>query len=368
MDYFRGYFESRRNYHRDDARDIATNNLHTLARVTLLTFIMLTVFLLATPLIIPNWTPSAWHLAFLPASLSLFVITALYSRAQKGRGGIAATTALCIVYEAVLFAGVMAIDVLGTPDAPASFLPMLFVLMPILLNLPFVATFALICLAAVSFTVLVYAIKPLSIGLYDIFEVVVAVFFSVAVDYLATILRIRDYETRMKYKLLSTRDVFSSIFNKRASEDAVRKYLHASNPAARGAFVILDLDDFKKINDTAGHMVGDAVLRRTADVLLKIFRATDIVGRFGGDEFIILAKGMSSRDSVERKCRKIREELGALLEAESGLHVTCSIGAVLIAGQEVEYDEVFRQADAALYEAKKRGKDKHVIRQYARGQ
>ena len=365
MNYCRGYFEARRNYHHDDARDIAINNLHTLPRVTLLTFILLTIFLLATPYIIPGWTPSVWHLVFLPVSLLLFVLTALYARGKESVGSIRASTALCIIYDVALFAGVAAIDVLGTPDTPASFLPMIFVVMPVLFNLPFLVTYTLICLAAVSFIVLVLLIKPLSIGLYDVFEAIVAVFFSLAVDYLVTTLRIRDYEARMNYKLLSTRDTFSSVFNKRASEDAMRKYLRASNSAAKCAFVILDLDDFKRINDTAGHMVGDVVLRRTADMLLRIFRASDIVGRFGGDEFVILAKGMNSMDSVERKCRKIRDELWSLMEKESGLRVTCSIGAVLISGQEVGYDEVFRQADAALYEAKKLGKDKCVIHQYA---
>lgn len=365
MDYCRGYFEARRNYHHDDAQDIAINNLHTLPRVALLTFILLAIFLLATPYIIPDWTPSVWHLVFLPVSLSMFVLTALYARGKENAAvSIRASTALCIIYEVALFAGVAAIDVLGTLDAPASFLPMLFVVMPVLFNLPFLVMYTLICLAAVSFIVLVLLIKPLSIGLYDIFEAIVAVFFSLAVDYLVTTLRIRDYETRMKYKLLSTRDAFSSVFNKRASEDAMRKYLRASNPVAKCALVILDLDDFKKINDTAGHMVGDVVLRRTADMLLRIFRASDIVGRFGGDEFIILAKGMNSRDSIKRKCHKIREELWNLMERESGLRVTCSIGAVLISGQEVGYDEVFHQADAALYEAKKLGKDKCVIHQY----
>ena len=69
-----GYLEARRRYHRDDARQIAVNNLRTLNKVTPLTFLLLAVFLLATPYLIPGWTPSVWHLAFIPATIILAAI------------------------------------------------------------------------------------------------------------------------------------------------------------------------------------------------------------------------------------------------------------------------------------------------------
>ena len=65
------YLEARRRYHRDDAREIAVNNLRTLNKVTPLTFLLLAVFLLATPYILPGWRPSVWHLAFVPVSILL---------------------------------------------------------------------------------------------------------------------------------------------------------------------------------------------------------------------------------------------------------------------------------------------------------
>ena len=230
--------------------------------------------------------------------------------------------------------------------------------------MPFLLTFALILLAVAAFSVLAAAVKPASVWQYDIFEAVVAVFFALAVDALTTALRIRDYEARMKYKLLSTRDAFSDILNKRACKDSIVRYLNASAPKARCAFLILDLDDFKQINDTAGHLVGDAVLRRVGNMLQEAFRATDIIGRFGGDEFVVLAKGMTSYESVERKCRRIHERMAGLLADRGKTDVTCSIGAVLINEQSADYDSVFRQADAALYEAKQEGKHTHKIRPY----
>lgn len=358
--YWVGYMEARARYHRDDARQIAANNLRTLKKVTLLTVLLLALFLLATPCIIPGWQPTVWHVAFLPVSVVLTVVTLLYAR--TGSSNMA--TALCVAYEVVLFAAIIAIDVPGTPNAPGSFLSMLCVIMPVLFTMPFLLTFALILLAVAAFSVLAAAVKPASVWQYDIFEAVVAVFFALAVDALTTALRIRDYEARMKYKLLSTRDAFSDILNKRACKDSIVRYLNASAPKARCAFLILDLDDFKQINDTAGHLVGDAVLRRVGNMLQEAFRATDIIGRFGGDEFVVLAKGMTSYESVERKCRGIHERMAGLLADRGKTDVTCSIGAVLINEQSADYDSVFRQADAALYEAKQEGKHTHKIRPY----
>lgn len=356
------YLEARSRYHREDALQIAMNNLRTLNKVTPLTFLLLAVFLLVTPFILPGWTPSVWHLAFIPATILLAAITFLY--AWKGKESATIATALCVVYEVVLFAGIIAIDAPGTSTAPGSFLSMLCVIMPVLFTLPFWLTFALIGLAVFVFCAMAMAFKPPSIARYDVFEAVVSVFFALAVDALTTALRIRDYEARMKYKLLSTRDAFSGIFNKRACENAMVKYLRASAPKVRCAFLILDLDDFKHVNDTAGHLAGDAVLRRTGEMLQELFRSSDVIGRFGGDEFVVLAKGMISRDGVERKCRRIRESVAQFLPANAHIDASCSIGAVLVSDQDADYDSIFKQADAALYEAKKRGKNTHIIRKY----
>ena len=187
---------------------------------------------------------------------------------------------------------------------------------------------------------------------YDIFEAMAAVFFALAVDGLATALRIRDYQARMQYKLLSTRDAFSGILNKRACEDAMASYLRASAPSAKCTFLILDLDDFKKVNDTSAtwramQSCGKWGKRFRNCSALRHHRA------FCGDEFVILAKGMASREGVERKCRKIRERMAAFPTDGATDGVSCSIGAILVRGQRADYNALFQQADAALYEAKK---------------
>ena len=363
----RACVEARRRHYREDGREIAANNMRTLRSVTLLTVCLLAVFLLFTPLVLPGWRPSIWHLLFLPASLGMFLAVLLIGR-RKRPVRRNSSTLLCVVYEVILFFFIVMIDVPGTPDAPASFLSMMCVIMPALFTLPFALTYGLIGLAVLAFILLTLAYKPGVTGRYDVFEAIVAVFFSLAVEHLITRLRIRDYETRLEYKRLSTRDALSDIYNKLAGESAVRRYFQACNPKVMCAFMVIDLDDFKSINDTQGHRIGDAVLHRIGESLQSIFRATDIIGRFGGDEFVVLTKGMSSERALMHKFEQIRAGIESQDVPGGNVRATCSLGAVLITGQEADYESVFEQADAALYAAKALGKNTCVIVHYAPGE
>ena len=94
------------------------------------------------------------------------------------------------------------------------------------------------------------------------------------------------------------------------------------------------------------------------------FRSTDVIGRFGGDEFLVLVKNTADQNVLEAKCRTIQERLSRSAALEGDLHVTCSIGGVLADGQNMSYEELFRQADGALYDAKAAGKNRYELRTY----
>ncbi len=127
------------------------------------------------------------------------------------------------------------------------------------------------------------------------------------------------------------------------------------------SFAMLDVDDFKTVNDTHGHLAGDRVLRTLAQLLVRRLRRTDLVGRYGGEEFAVIVPGMSGRPAAE-KLDSIRESFRALRHTSpggAGFGVSFSVG-VATAPPAIEPSELVEAADRALYRAKAEGKNRVV--------
>ncbi|MEG2120112.1 MAG: GGDEF domain-containing protein, partial [Pseudoflavonifractor sp.] len=122
-----------------------------------------------------------------------------------------------------------------------------------------------------------------------------------------------------------------------------------------GTMLMMDVDQFKSINDRFGHYTGDQILQNVAALLRKVFRDEDIIGRLGGDEFIVFLRGVSQKTVVEERCRKLREEL-SLCSAAWTVQVTISIGAA-VADSGSDYAMLYRRADDALYNVKAVGRN-----------
>jgi diguanylate cyclase (GGDEF)-like protein/PAS domain S-box-containing protein len=133
----------------------------------------------------------------------------------------------------------------------------------------------------------------------------------------------------------------------------------APRGSGRFAMLYLDLDHFKDVNDTLGHPLGDALLRAVADRLLACVRKTDLVARFGGDEFAVLQENMTDPESAERLAAKIRDSLAApyLIEGNR-IRSTVSIGIVPFSDDIRDAEAMMIKADLALYRAKDEGRNR----------
>lgn len=152
------------------------------------------------------------------------------------------------------------------------------------------------------------------------------------------------------------RDPLTGIYNKVATENNIEEQLE-KNPEQLYAFMILDIDDFKRVNDTCGHAAGDLVIIDFAEILKKQFRKTDIVGRIGGDEFVVFL----AIPSLEWAKRKVRE-LVAVLDHDyindiSDCRITASIGICIAPNSGTDFDTLYKNADHALYQTKRRRKN-----------
>ena len=139
-------------------------------------------------------------------------------------------------------------------------------------------------------------------------------------------------------------DALTMLYNKGYSAELIKSALRRRS--GTHVLAVLDIDNFKKLNDTYGHGEGDRVIRAVADRIRKTFRDTDITGRFGGDEFIVLLKDV-------KRPRELRAKFGSLLRYEvDGLLCTVSAGVAVYPEDGESFEELFEKADSALYRAK----------------
>ncbi len=133
---------------------------------------------------------------------------------------------------------------------------------------------------------------------------------------------------------------------------------HANRSVYRGAVMIIDIDEFKQINDTFGHKAGDMVLQDVANRLSAVARAGDSIGRLGGDEFVLVLEGLRSREDAAAAARKASETTSYEIELgdQRSVTVSTSIGVAVFPDQAEDAEVLLELADRAMYVAKRKGK------------
>ena len=167
--------------------------------------------------------------------------------------------------------------------------------------------------------------------------------------------------SRDGYKLESETDRLTELYNKIAFEDVVRKKLKAMPRGGKGAFYIIDMDHFKEANDTYGHQCGDEILKKFSAVLKDVFRQSDCLGRFGGDEFVVFIEGSLTQEGVERKAKQLMDAARSIEVENTDFHITISMGVAMYPENGANYDYLFNAADRALYQVKTAGRDGYSI-------
>ena len=168
----------------------------------------------------------------------------------------------------------------------------------------------------------------------------------------------RNREQEAYYLTPAARDAGTGLLNKRAWTEYTIEQLNRKDGQVRW-LVIIDIDDFKHINDTYGHIFGDQVIRRVAEIMQELVGQRGVIGRFGGDEYVIVLEKVETRDQLKTLLKTIAKELALAFDPKT--RVTASIGVSEYPVDGNEYEELMRKADKALYLAKEKGKNRHII-------
>lgn len=162
----------------------------------------------------------------------------------------------------------------------------------------------------------------------------------------------------LELKRLMRKDPLTQVGNRGAMEQAIKTvFANYQQSAKTCSALMVDIDHFKNINDTYGHQVGDEILRKVADIIDGNVRLSESVYRYGGEEFLVLARNMEKADA-QHLAERLRQKIESA-DFTNGIKITISIGLSEL-GDEHDVDAWLRQADQAMYAAKRRGRNRVV--------
>ncbi len=166
-------------------------------------------------------------------------------------------------------------------------------------------------------------------------------------------------ETKQQLAEASNRDGLTGIHNRRYLEDSISKeFARATRYKEALSFIILDIDHFKYVNDNIGHLAGDEVLRRVAEILSATVRDTDTLARYGGEEFGIVCPS-THLEGAMMLAERVRTSIATtlILYDEKPVPITISLGVAQFNNDIDSYEELINQADTALYQSKEKGRN-----------
>lgn len=174
--------------------------------------------------------------------------------------------------------------------------------------------------------------------------------------------KVEIYKDITKYKQNDTNEIdfTTKLLNKQTTFKQLEEYLKSINEKPESfTLAMADIDFFKKINDTYGHLAGDEILKQISECLIKNTKGDDIVGRFGGEEFIILLKN-TNLDNSKALLEKIRKDIDDLIVKYNNFiidNLNISIGAVFNQDNNTDLNNLIEKADKALYNVKENGRN-----------
>ena len=214
--------------------------------------------------------------------------------------------------------------------------------------------------SAIVFDILAYFFKTPDRYMIDIMNSVIFLITGMLLSIFTANIKLNDFIFQKAIKTERDTDGLTGLLNKSSMMREIRKSM--TNDPKNGILVMLDVDDFKRINDSSGHVVGDFVISGIARCLNSSFRNSDIIGRFGGDEFVIFMPFTHDVVIAQSRVKKVLSLMAETIELPNeNDKVTGSFGIAVCSEFGDTYDDLFRKADYALYRAKSGGKNQFSV-------
>ena len=249
----------------------------------------------------------------------------------------------------------------NNPGVPAcTFIVFLLITPMFMIDKPFFMAIEL-CAASGLFVIWMYFVKPIEIWRIDLINIITFTIIGIFLNIIANAVRIREFILTREIRIQKDTDDMTNLKNKGALTRKINQFL-ADPSTSKGIMFMLDIDRFKAINDTYGHDIGDSVIIQLGNYLRAKTGNNEILGRFGGDEFILVIKNTDDIDSAKKLADEIvKGASDNVIMPVPDEKISISIGIAIYQGIEKNYSELFKKADIALYKAKADKKNRFCI-------
>ncbi len=185
--------------------------------------------------------------------------------------------------------------------------------------------------------------------------------FFIMVIILIAYIMVRNNKSKKALIRYARTDAMTGLYNKTATEECINELMSKEDGTHLHAFVIFDMDRFKHINDTYGHAFGDVVIKSFGALLKEHFRSQDIVGRIGGDEFVVFMTEVEAKENVCARIEQLIDRIHELKLPDFDERLTASIGIAYAPEAGDSYMDLYKNADLALYQTKQNGRDGYSV-------
>lgn len=173
--------------------------------------------------------------------------------------------------------------------------------------------------------------------------------------------KVVDISSELRLKHQSITDPLTGTYNRLYIASAIQEYCKSLKDNLSYACILIDIDHFKMINDTYGHIVGDRFLVETVRIIKNFFRASDLIARIGGDEFLVFLKDIYDKEIVREKANALIKLIHEYINENNYPHeISISMGIYIDDHPEISFSELYNKVDIALYHAKHNGRDRYV--------
>lgn len=292
-------------------------------------------------------------------ALSCFAIFLAFKflKDYKISNDIRRTTKYSIIFWIMFISYVISLNIFFYDKFPGYLFGMIQILLGLVLQLSFFTTFLITTISTIIYLLVSYIVNtPLGLDFSEVLIAITSYSFVLLGSNIISGTREVELENLSKLEKLSTQDSLTKLLNRRSTQYLIDSHLADSDT---GFLFVIDVDNFKNVNDNQGHLIGDLVLKDLSNKLFELTPKNAIVGRIGGDEFVVFLVD-STKKETEEFATKLQKEFYSLIENTIEEQVSLSIGIAQVHPKD-NFDSVFARADLALYDVKLAGKNGYAF-------